>query len=175
MRAFCRGIFRFNLLQETPPQPQIKRLWYRTELFYAHRPFPSLLLLSPSLPLSPPASVSLLVLVVGLFLCCCFVLFYFVLFLRACCALPRPKGVVEYVSRDDMKNAIRTLDDTRLGGKYIRVREVSERQTDAPQKRPPSLFSTRTLFMPLEKAGYYSYLLSCCFIVQLGSTTAMCF
>lgn len=33
-------------------------------------------------------------------------------------------GVVEYVSRDDMKAAIRTLDDTRLGGKYIRVREV---------------------------------------------------
>ena len=41
-------------------------------------------------------------------------------------------GVVEYVSRDDMKNAIRTLDDTRLGGKYIRVREVrqTDRQTD---------------------------------------------
>lgn len=34
-------------------------------------------------------------------------------------------GVVEYLSRDDMKAAIRNLDDTRLGGKYIRVREVS--------------------------------------------------
>lgn len=33
-------------------------------------------------------------------------------------------GVVEYLSRDDMKAAIRTLDDTRLGGKYIRIREV---------------------------------------------------
>lgn len=31
---------------------------------------------------------------------------------------------MEYVSREDMKNAIRSLDDTRLGGKYIRVREV---------------------------------------------------
>lgn len=35
-------------------------------------------------------------------------------------------GVVEYLSRDDMKAAIRNLDDTRLGGKYIRVREVSD-------------------------------------------------
>lgn len=35
-------------------------------------------------------------------------------------------GVVEYVSRDDMRAAIRTLDDTRLGGKYIRVKEVKE-------------------------------------------------
>ncbi|CAM9649306.1 unnamed protein product [Sphacelaria rigidula] len=33
-------------------------------------------------------------------------------------------SVVEYLSRDDMKSAIRVLDDTRLGGKYIRVKEV---------------------------------------------------
>jgi len=33
-------------------------------------------------------------------------------------------GVVEYKSYDDMRYAIRKLDDTELEGSYIRVREV---------------------------------------------------
>lgn len=45
-----------------------------------------------------------------------------------CCWLA--SGVVEYLSRDDMKAAVRTLDDTRLGGKYIRVKEVRKKQID---------------------------------------------
>lgn len=46
------------------------------------------------------------------------------LFIGQCCYVPL--GVVEYLSREDMKTAVRQLDDTRLGGKYIRVREVRQ-------------------------------------------------
>eukprot|EP00752_Nemacystus_decipiens_P005475 g4957.t1 len=53
-------------------------------------------------------------------------------------------GVVEYVSRDDMKNAIRTLDDTRLGGKYIRVREENSGRDSRSRSRSRSRRRSRS-------------------------------
>lgn len=47
-------------------------------------------------------------------------------------------GVVEYLSRDDMKAAIRNLDDTRLGGKYIRVREENNNRDSRSRSRSRS-------------------------------------